>query len=74
MSTLILIPLALAIEGTKMFKSFGDVVAFGENTRKGLATLLALGGATYYAIKKEQQETPITLMNTINSQKLMNQM
>jgi len=49
MSTLILIPLALAVEGTKMFKAFGDVVAAGEYTRKGLASLLALGGATYYA-------------------------
>jgi solute carrier family 35 protein E1 len=49
MSTIILIPLMLAFEGTKMFKAIGDVVATGEHTRKSIATLLALGGATYYA-------------------------
>jgi len=49
MSTLILIPLMFAFEGTGMFKAFGDVVASGEYTKKALATLLGLGGATYYA-------------------------
>jgi solute carrier family 35 protein E1 len=49
MSTCILIPLMLAIEGTGMFKAFGDVVATGAYTKKALASLLALGGASYYA-------------------------
>lgn len=49
MSTCILIPLMLAIEGTGMFKAFGDVVAKGTYTKKALASLLALGGASYYA-------------------------
>lgn len=49
MSTLILIPMMLGFEGTGMFKAFGDVVAKGEFTKKSLATLLALGGASYYA-------------------------
>lgn len=49
MSTLILIPFMLGLEGTGMFKAFSDVVAAGDITKKGLAGLLALGGATYYA-------------------------
>jgi len=49
MSTLILIPMALAIEGTSFFKAFGDVVKAGTYTKKALITLLGLGGATYYA-------------------------
>lgn len=49
MSSLILIPATLAIEGTGFFKGFRDVVAAGDFTQKSLATLLALGGASYYA-------------------------
>lgn len=49
MSTAILIPLALAMEGTGLFTSFNEVVAAGDFTSKSLATLLALSGATYYA-------------------------
>jgi len=49
MSTVILIPLMLAMEGTGMFKAFGEVVAAGDFTKKGLAALLALSGASYYA-------------------------
>lgn len=49
MSTLILIPLMFAMEGTQFFKAFGDVVAKGDFTRKSLSTLLALSGASYYA-------------------------
>jgi len=49
MSTAVLIPLMLAFEGTGMFKAIGDVVASGEYTKKSLAALLGLGGATYYA-------------------------
>jgi len=49
MSTLILIPLALAVEGTGLFSAFKSTVAAGTFTNKSLATLLALSGATYYA-------------------------
>jgi solute carrier family 35, member E1 len=49
MSALMLIPTAFAIEGTGMFKAFGEVVKAGTYTNKSLATLLALGGASYYA-------------------------
>lgn len=49
MSTVILIPFMLGLEGLGMFKSLGELVATGEYTKKGLATLLALGGASYYA-------------------------
>lgn len=49
MSACILVPLMLAIEGTGMFKAFSAVVKTGEYTQKSLATLLALGGASYYA-------------------------
>merc|ERR1712071_608226 len=48
-STLILIPLCLAIEGTGFFSAFKGLVASGEWTNKSLSTLLALGGASYYA-------------------------
>lgn len=49
MSTVILLPLMLGIEGTGMFSAFKNVVAAGAHTNKSLALLLALGGATYYA-------------------------
>lgn len=49
MSTLILIPVAFALEGTGFFGAFKQLVAAGTFTNKSLATLLALGGATYYA-------------------------
>jgi solute carrier family 35 protein E1 len=49
MSTVILIPLMLSIEGLGMFTAFNKAVAAGEFTKKSLATLLALGGASYYA-------------------------
>lgn len=49
MSTLILIPAMLAVEGTGFFKAFGKVVSSGQYTQKALASLLALGGASYYA-------------------------
>mmetsp|Transcript_28897 Transcript_28897/g.40875 ORF Transcript_28897/g.40875 Transcript_28897/m.40875 type:complete len:394 (+) Transcript_28897:85-1266(+) len=48
-STIILIPTAYAIEGTGLFKAFSNVVAAGEMTKNSLLSLLALGGATYYA-------------------------
>jgi len=49
MSTLILIPFMLGIEGTGMFKAFADLAGTEAYTSKALATLLALGGASYYA-------------------------
>jgi len=49
MSTLILIPMALAMEGTAFFPAFNKLVEAGTFTTKSLASLLALGGATYYA-------------------------
>lgn len=49
MSTCILVPLMLAVEGTGFFGAFKGLVAAGEYTNKGLAALLGLGGATYYA-------------------------
>lgn len=49
MSTLILIPMMLAIEGTGFFAAFKGLVGAGDFTNKSLAALLALGGATYYA-------------------------
>jgi solute carrier family 35 protein E1 len=49
MSTLVLIPLMLAIEGTGFMGAFNKVVEAGDFTNKSLAALLALGGATYYA-------------------------
>jgi solute carrier family 35 protein E1 len=49
MSTAILIPMMLALEGTGFFSAFNKVVKAGEFTRAGLASLIALSGATYYA-------------------------
>ena len=49
MATLILIPLTYAAEGFGFFKAFDGVVASGEYTRKALASVIALSGATYYA-------------------------
>jgi solute carrier family 35 protein E1 len=49
MSTMILVPLTLAVEGTSCFKAMNVAIAAEEFTKKSLATLLALGGATYYA-------------------------
>lgn len=49
MSTVILIPMMLALEGTGFFTAFSKVVKAGEYTRNSLATLIALSGATYYA-------------------------
>ena len=49
MSTLILIPLTLALEGTGAFTAFNKVVKTGKYTQKGLSLLLALSGMTYYA-------------------------
>jgi solute carrier family 35 protein E1 len=48
MSTLILIPMMLAVEGTGFLGAFKDAVAGGSFTNKSLSTLLLLGGATYY--------------------------
>merc|ERR1719451_274841 len=39
----------LAIEGTGFFSAFKNTVKAGEFTKKSLAALLALGGASYYA-------------------------
>jgi solute carrier family 35 protein E1 len=49
MSTLILIPMCLALEGTSFFSAFNKVVSKGEFTAKSLAWLLTLSGASYYA-------------------------
>jgi len=49
MSTCVLIPLMLAVEGTGFFSAFKSTVAAGDFTNKSLAALLALGGASYYA-------------------------
>ena len=49
MSTLVLVPMMLAIEGTSFFSAFKNTVAAGDFTNKSLAALLALGGASYYA-------------------------
>jgi len=49
MSTLILIPLMLAVEGTAFIPAFKSIVAAGTFTNKSLLTLLGLGGASYYA-------------------------
>ena len=49
MSTILLIPTFLAIEGTSMFTAFSKVVAGGKYTSQSLAALLALSGASYYA-------------------------
>jgi len=49
MSTIILIPLMLAFEGTSFFPAAKALVAAGEFTNRSLLALLGLGGATYYA-------------------------
>jgi solute carrier family 35, member E1 len=49
MSTILLIPTFLAIEGTSMFTAFGKVIQGGKYTSQSLAALLALSGASYYA-------------------------
>lgn len=49
MSTLILIPMCLAMEGTGFFSAFKGVAGGADFTTKSLAALLALGGASYYA-------------------------
>ena len=49
MSTLALIPLTLALEGALFFGAFSKVASGKDFTSKSLATLLALGGASYYA-------------------------
>lgn len=49
MSTIILIPLMFAMEGTAFFTAFKKLVAAGDFTNKSLAVLLGLGGASYYA-------------------------
>lgn len=49
MSTLILIPACLAMEGTGFFSAFKNVAKGGDFTTKSLAMLLGLGGASYYA-------------------------
>jgi solute carrier family 35 protein E1 len=49
MSTVILIPLMFAFEGTAFIPAFKAAVAGGSFTNKSLATLLGLGGAAYYA-------------------------
>lgn len=48
-STLVLIPITLALEGTGFFGAFQKVVAEGAFTKKALATLMFLSGASYYA-------------------------
>jgi len=48
MSTAILIPMMLAIEGTGMFTAFKAAVDAGTTTTKSLATAIGLSGATYY--------------------------
>jgi len=48
-STCVLIPITLALEGTGFFTAFKGVVAKGDFTNKALATLMFLSGATYYA-------------------------
>jgi solute carrier family 35 protein E1 len=49
MSTVILIPLMLAVEGTAFIPAFKAAVATGSFTNKSLATLLGLSGIAYYA-------------------------
>lgn len=48
MSTIILIPMMLAVEGTGFFPAFNAAVRGGSFTNQSLSTLLLLGGATYY--------------------------
>jgi solute carrier family 35 protein E1 len=49
MSTCVLIPLMLMVEGTGFFSAFKSTVAAGDFTNKSLAMLLGLGGISYYA-------------------------
>jgi len=49
MSTCILVPMMLAVEGTSFIPAFKSLVAGGSHTNKSLSLLLALGGLTYYA-------------------------
>jgi solute carrier family 35 protein E1 len=49
MSTVILIPAMLAMEGTGFFTACGKLVSKGAFTSKSLSMLLALGGFSYYA-------------------------
>ena len=49
MSSLILIPMMLAVEGTGFIGGFKNVVAAGDFTNKSLSLLLLLGGLSYYA-------------------------
>merc|ERR1712176_1678960 len=46
MSSLLLIPTALAIEGTGMFSAFNSAVSAGKFTAQKLASIIALSGAT----------------------------
>jgi len=48
MSTLLLVPTTLAIEGTGFLPAFRAAVAGGSFTNKSLSTLMLLSGATYY--------------------------
>jgi solute carrier family 35 protein E1 len=48
MSTVMLIPMMLAVEGTAFLPAFQAAVKSGSFTNKSLSTLLALGGASYY--------------------------
>jgi solute carrier family 35 protein E1 len=49
MSTVILIPTMLALEGTGFIGAFKSLAGTEKWTSKALATLLALGGFSYYA-------------------------
>jgi len=48
MSTILLIPMMLAVEGTAFIPAFKAAVDSGAFTTKSLSTLLALSGASYY--------------------------
>mmetsp|Transcript_18075 Transcript_18075/g.41097 ORF Transcript_18075/g.41097 Transcript_18075/m.41097 type:complete len:390 (-) Transcript_18075:349-1518(-) len=48
-SSLMLIPMMLAIEGTGFLKGFADAVGTGSFTNKSLSILMALSGLSYYA-------------------------
>eukprot|EP00581_Thalassiosira_minuscula_P019605 CAMPEP_0183724506 /NCGR_PEP_ID=MMETSP0737-20130205/17971_1 /TAXON_ID=385413 /ORGANISM="Thalassiosira miniscula, Strain CCMP1093" /LENGTH=382 /DNA_ID=CAMNT_0025955113 /DNA_START=50 /DNA_END=1198 /DNA_ORIENTATION=+ len=48
MSTVLLIPMCLAVEGTGFFPAFKAAVDTGDFTTKSLSILMALSGATYY--------------------------
>jgi len=49
MSTCILIPMMLAVEGTGFLGAFKETVAAGNFTNKSLSLLLGLSGLSYYA-------------------------